>query len=116
MISYAITVNNELNEFKFLIDIIKKYIKDTDEVVVIQDFKAQDDSKMFVKNILHDAFYNFYYDCFNFKNDFSKLKNYLISKCSKEYIFQLDADEYPTNALMQNIHNILKINNKFDMF
>jgi len=117
MISFAITVKNEIYEFDLLINKIKDYIKDDDEVVVVQDFSSYKGSKDEIQNIiLNSNLKNTNYKLFNFNGDFSELKNFLIQNCTKEYIFQLDADEYPNKSLLANLHHILKTNSKFDLF
>ena len=45
-----------------------------------------------------------------FKGDFSELKNCTKKMCSGDYIFHLDADEYPHETLMEQIHTILEMN------
>jgi len=48
--------------------------------------------------------------------NFSKQKNYLNSLCTKDYIFNLDADEYILPILIENIKIILEENKNVDAF
>ena len=48
-------------------------------------------------------------------NDFAAFKNNLIGKCTKEWIFQLDADEYLGFGLLNELHNLLEINDNVEM-
>ena len=49
-------------------------------------------------------------ETFDFKNDFSQLKNELIKYCSGDYIFQIDVDEIPNEFLMKNLPDIIESN------
>ena len=43
-------------------------------------------------------------------NDFAQFKNYGTSKCKNDYIFNLDADEFPPQYLLENMHLIIEQN------
>ena len=45
-----------------------------------------------------------------FKGHFADWKNKLTSKCNGDYIFQIDADEVPNEALITNLPGILESN------
>jgi len=103
MISYAVTVCNEILESKVLIRHILEYKQPEDELVVL--FDVANGSKQLLLEIkeitLEHQFQIFEID-FNF--DFSVLKNTLNSYCNKEYIFNIDADEVPLEPLIKNAH------------
>jgi hypothetical protein len=48
--------------------------------------------------------------------DFASFKNNLKSNCIKEYIFQIDADEYLSDQLIENIHQILELNPDIELY
>ena len=50
-----------------------------------------------------------------FENNFADWKNKLNSYCTGDYIFQLDADEMISEYMINNIHEILKLNTKIDL-
>jgi glycosyltransferase involved in cell wall biosynthesis len=122
-ISYGITVYNEHKELDDLLHHLSKHIRDEDEVVVTRDI-----SKVGDKSIIQDEFYALdkvlekyeYHDyfepnqlkvnTFEFRKDFSALKNYTKSKCSGDYIFHIDADEIPNEILLKQLPEILEIN------
>lgn len=110
MISYAITVKDELRELSALVDLLTKHIKDTDEIVVVQDITFND-SKIseYLKTHPHVKSYGF-----EFNNNFAILKNFMTSKCKNEWIFNIDADELPHEVLLINIHEILSNNPDVD--
>ena len=45
-----------------------------------------------------------------FKDHFADWKNQLTELCSGDYIFQIDADEYPHDNLIENLPSILENN------
>tara|TARA_Y100000287_G_scaffold179696_1_gene173783 strand:- start:410 stop:1111 length:702 start_codon:yes stop_codon:yes gene_type:complete len=115
-ISYAITVCDEAEELKSLLDFLLDNIRNKDEVVVQVD--SSNTTEEVRKQILISSF-NFnkdtYIECPSFKTidfqlnkDFAKFKNNLKSNCSKDYIFQIDADEIPSSLLIQNLPRILQ--------
>lgn len=107
-ISYAITVCNE-NEIIHLINYLNKYKKFEDEICVLLD-------KPKVTPYLLDQLYRFSSNDVitlkesSFNNNFADWKNELNRMCVGDYIFNIDADESPSSTLMENIHEVLKLN------
>jgi hypothetical protein len=113
-ISYAITVCNEYEEIQKLISTLMLNINGEDEVIVLFDKKAgtaevwdylvglqsQDLIKAYPKT---------------FKGHFADWKNYLSSLCSGDFIFQIDADEYPNEHLLESLPFILDANKDVDV-
>ena len=56
------------------------------------------------------TFNNLKVNTFDFRKDFSALKNYTKSECSGDYIFHIDADEIPNEILIKQLPTILEIN------
>jgi len=106
-ISYAITVYNEIKEIKQLISFLLKYKREEDEIVVLMDNKGPDEVWEYLKSIGKNSIL-LHKDKFN--NDFSKWKNHLNSLCSGNYIFNIDADEIPSETLVKNLPQILELN------
>ena len=106
-ISYAITVCNEIKEIKQLISFLLKYKREEDEIVVLMDNKGPDEVWEYLKSIGKNSIL-LHKDKFN--NDFSKWKNHLNSLCSGDYIFNIDADEIPSETLVKNLPQILELN------
>jgi len=122
-ISYGITVYNEYKELDNLLYHLSKHIREEDEVVITRDI-----SKVGDKSIMQDDFYalekvlekyeyNTFFQprqlkvtTFEFRKDFSKLKNYTKEHCSGDYIFHIDADEIPNETLLKQLPTILEIN------
>ena len=108
-ISYAITVCNEEVELQKLVSILLKNKQLQDEIVITYD--SNNGSKG-VEDYLrtHSVNGEFSWHPYEFDGNFSDLKNYTKKMCSGDYIFHLDADEYPHEILMAQIHTILEIN------
>jgi hypothetical protein len=106
-ISYGITVCNEDKELKNLITYLRRIIDENDEIVVVYDKNRVTTE---VKEVLDTYQKDISYYPFDFKQNFLENKNYLNSKCSGDYIFQLDADELPEVFLVKNLKTVLKAN------
>jgi glycosyltransferase involved in cell wall biosynthesis len=106
-ISYAITVCNELNEIQQLVDFLLTHKRSEDEIVILMDHNGTEEvwnylltieSKLGILNRIP------------FNKNFSKFKNHLNSLCSGDYIFNIDADEIPSENLINNIHELIELN------
>ena len=114
-ISYAITVCNEYKEIQKLISTLMLNMGQEDEVIVLFDKKS---GTAEVWKYLRDLEAE---DCIkleskSFDNHFADWKNYLTSMCSGDYIFQIDADEYPSDTLIDNIHQIITENTDNEVY
>ena len=105
-ISYGLTVCNEHEEIKNLIEFIIDRKQPEDEIVVVYDQNRVTDEVM---DVLKSYFSVDSYP-FNFQQNFLDNKNFLNSKCTGDYIFQLDADEIPNEILIANLKTILESN------
>ena len=111
-ISYGITVYNEAEELKRLLEILHSSIDDQDEVVVCVD--GDDDAVRFELDVFSKKFS----DSYKFmkvyqrklEKDFATHKNSVIENSMGDYIFHIDADEYPNEILLQQLKQILSIN------
>lgn len=109
-ISYAVTVCNEFLEIQRLLQKLLTLKRPQDEIVVLWDSKNGDpmvETYLRKMNVEKSLFLWYPYE---FDGHFADLKNELTKHCSGDYIFQIDADEYPHETLMDNIHEILEAN------
>ena len=106
-ISYGITVYNEAEELHRLLDILNLHIDSEDEIVVCVD---GDDEK--VESVLGEYLSENKAIVYKRKLDgnFSDQKNSVIEKSTGDYIFHIDADEYPNEILIQQLKQILEMN------
>ena len=112
-VTYGITVNNEANEVKKLLDILIPLIDNNDEIVVMQDVTKENTD---VTNILKSHGGKIIRITSKLDGDFSTFKNNLISHATKRYLFQIDADEYPQKKLIKNLKFFLWKNFNYDCF
>jgi glycosyltransferase involved in cell wall biosynthesis len=103
-ISFAITACNEHKELNRLLKQLESNIKENDEVIIQLDSTTTDEVKLVVDK------YDFQSINFSLNNDFASFKNNLKNYCSKDWIFFIDADEYLSDDLIDNIHEILNTN------
>lgn len=114
-ISYAITVCNEVEEIKRLIDFLHQNKREKDEICVLLD-------KPKASHELLDQLYR--YSSANwitlkestFQGHFADWKNELTAMCSGDYIFQIDADEYPHKYLIESLPEILETNSEVEVY
>ena len=106
-ISYGITVHNEAEELKRLLTILNKNIDKEDEIVVCID---GDDER--VEAVLGEYLSENEAIVYKRKLDgnFAEQKNSVIEKSTGDYVFHIDADEYPYETLLQQLPQILEIN------
>ena len=111
-ISYAIPVCNEYREIEYLLEYLTKHKREQDEIVVQCD---QGNTTSEVYEVLKQ-----YPDIkiieFALDKDFASFKNNLKDNCSGDYFFQIDADEYPEEYLMDTIEWVVNNNPKTDIF
>ena len=109
-LSYAVTVKDEFVEIQNLLQKLITLKQPQDEIVVLWDSKNGDkEVETYLRKMNSEKSYFNWYP-YEFDGHFANLKNELTSKCSGDYIFQIDADEYPHETLMDNIHPILEAN------
>ena len=116
-ITYAITVCNELEEITKLIDFLKDKIEKEDEILIQYDEDSASDAiKNYLKIIsqLHNT--NIKVIGFPLNSDFASYKNNLKTHANGIFIFQIDADEIPSEYLMENIHEFIEYNKDVDLF
>ena len=108
-ISYAITVCNEFVEIQKLIPLLIENKRPEDEIIVLYDQKNGD---IGVEEFLRAKSVNsaFAWHGEIFDHHFANWKNKLTSYCSGDYIFQIDADEYPHKSLITSLPIILESN------
>lgn len=101
MITYAITVADEEFEFKRLINSLQPYLFQDEEIIILAD-----SNKVTNKIIDHASYCKLNISFFDFQKDFSEFKNQLFKLSSKNYIFQIDADEQIPISLIYALRQI----------
>ena len=112
-ISYAITVCNELEEVKRLVNFLLLTKRKQDEIVILYDTNGSVEVYDYVDNV--DEIEGVFVIKDNFTRHFADWKNLLTSFCKGDYIFQIDADELPNEELINNLPYILEVNPELDV-
>ena len=109
-ISYAITVCNEFVEIQKLVNFVRQNKRQQDEIIVLFDQKngTEEIASWLTKQSKYPNFQ--FWRGLDFNGHFANWKNQLKSYCSGDYIFQIDADELPNKALIENLPTILESN------
>ena len=113
-ISYAITVCNELEELKRLVDFVLSNKRKEDEIVILFDQVKGTQEVLTYLDTIRKVEGRLVSN--RFKGHFADWKNLLASHCTGDYIFQIDADEIPHIDLIQNLPSLLETNPEVDMF
>ena len=112
-VSYLITCSTESDTLKRLLKTVDEGRCPEDEMIILLDKEHGNPSHE--AYIILGAFHHSrpsYIDCTHpLDNNFGAHKNYGIEKCSGDFIFQLDGDELPPEALLgENLHALLESN------
>ena len=114
-ISYGITVYNEADELSRLLDILIHKTDEEDEIVICVD--GEDDGVRFVLDSwlaqyghLEGPYKPMKIYQRKLNKDFAAQKNSVIENSIGDYIFHIDADEYPNENLLLNLKTILEVN------
>jgi hypothetical protein len=111
-ISYAITACNEHEELERLLDHLNDWIREENEIVIQLDTTATEE----VKEVAFKYPDITTVTAFPLAGDFAQFKNNLKNYCTKDYIFQIDADENLSQDLILNLPEILKLNPEVDLY
>jgi hypothetical protein len=116
-ITYAITVCNELEEITKLVDFLKDRIKKDDEILIQYDETSVTDA---IKNYL-TILSQLHTDTikvigYPLNNDFASFKNNIKNNANGIFIFQIDADEIPSEYLVENLSEFIEFNKDVDLF
>ena len=114
-ISYAITVCNEFVEIQRLVNFLLQHKRMQDNIVILYD-EANGDPEIEAFLRSHSQNGEFAWHKGKFDRHFADWKNKLTSLCNGDYIFQIDADEYPSEDLIQALPEIIELNPEMDIY
>ena len=116
-ITYAITVCNELEEITKLVDFLKDRIKKDDEILIQYDETSVTNPIKSYLTILSQLHTNTIKVIgYPLNNDFAAFKNNIKDNASGIFIFQIDADEIPSEYLVENLSEFIEFNKDVDLF
>ena len=116
-ITYAVTVCNELEEITKLINFLHPRIKSDDEILIQYDEDSATDAVkqyLLIISQLHNT--NIRVISYPLNNDFASFKNNLKDNSNGIFIFQIDADEIPSDYLVENLSDFIEYNKDVDLF
>ena len=110
-ISYGITVHNEADELNKLLEVLVSNTDGEDEIVICDDYSNKETREVIDHWELHspDNMVMKHYTR-KLNGNFADQKNSVIENSTGDYIFHIDADEYPNDILLQQLKQILEIN------
>ena len=118
MISFCITTKNEgLYVDGLLTQLVTMLDKNNgeDEIIIIDDYSDDEETLDILSSWRNNwPVLEFYQR--HLQKDFGAHKNFGIEKCSKHWIFQIDADETLAHALEENVHSLLLDNSETELF
>ena len=116
-ISYAITVCDELEELKRLVDLLTRNKHEEDEIVILFDqVKGTQEVITYLDTIRGIKGIKGCLVSDRFEGHFADWKNLLTSNCTGDFIFQIDADEYLPEEFIDLLHQILEANPEVDLY
>jgi glycosyltransferase involved in cell wall biosynthesis len=115
-ISYGITVCDEKNEIKRLLDFLIENIRNEDEIIILFDEKNGDidllDYLLSFNKLNNVQTWRRY----GWNNNFADWKNKLNEHCTGDFILQLDADEMISKELIDLLPTLIESNEDTDMY
>jgi len=115
-VTYAITVCNEMKELIKLLNFLQPKLKEDDEILIQYDETNVTTEVLNYLKIVEKLHPNHKVIGFPLNGDFSTFKNNLKLHSKGIFIINIDADEIPSEYLIDNIHQILEFNKEVDLF
>ncbi len=114
-VTYAISVCNEAEELHRLLTHLLPLIQKEDEVIILSDEDKVTNDVIKVISQFNEPGY-IKHISFPLLNDFAGFKNNFTRCATREYIFSIDADEIPSQILIENLPYLLEQNKDIDLF
>jgi len=115
-ISYAVPVCNEATEIQRLLNFLIKHKRKDDEIVILFD---SENGTSAVEDFLRAKSVNnpaFVWHSHPLNNNFAEQKNYLTKMCTGDWIFLIDADEYPDEYLCTGLPWMIENNPEVEAY
>ena len=107
-ISIGIMCKNEERSIERCLNAIQLQIEDIDEIIIV-DTGSTDQTVDIIKEKFSEV--NLYFK--NWKNDFSEIRNFIITLSEKDWIFFIDADEVIQSEGLTNVKKNIETIEKF---
>jgi len=114
-LSYCISVCNEAEELNKLLGELIPNIDSEDEIIILADTsKITSEVSQVISNF--KAFKPIELIGADLNGDFATFKNNFIGSATKDYIFQIDADETLNSEMFLSLKQVLEFNPEVDIF
>jgi len=112
-ISYLVTCKNEGKQLQPLLDLL--FLDSLNaECVILDDYSDDVETLNILDTVSKIPFYRV--EKHHLNKNYGEHKNYGKSLCRGKYIFQIDADEIPSETLLANLRDILNLNPEVELF
>jgi len=105
-LSYLVTCHNETTSLDKLLSKLIQNKKDNHEIILLDDYSDNQTTLEIIQKYKEYVVFHQH----KLEKNYGAHKNYGIELCKGSWIFQLDADEYPSDLLIENIDLILEQN------
>lgn len=105
-LSYLVTVHNETDTLTRLLERLINNRLDGDEIVILDDFSDNPQTQEILKQASSKARVIQH----KLDNNYGAHKNFGNEHCTGDWVFQIDADENPSETLIFNIRDIIATN------
>lgn len=121
VVSYTVLACNEHVELNVLLKKLLLFKRPADEVHLVLDkgntTSAVHDTVSLILMMCNEKnIKNFFIWENELNKDFASQKNFAISKCKGDFIFNIDADELVDEWILENLHSVLSGNQSVDVF
>lgn len=113
IISYLVTCKNEGEQLRDLLKVLSKYSFGC-ECVILDDYTDHGLTREVLNETKIDPFFRI--ELHRLNKNYSEHKNYGKSLCRGKWVFQIDADEIPSEVLLVNLQDILSENENVELF
>jgi len=113
-LSYSILTHNEGESIETLLSFLVEFKDSEDEIVVVDDYSDDELTLQILKDYQSNKHIKLFHRALN--KDFASQKNFLMSKCTGDYIFNIDADEQVSPEFIINLKDILELNPDIELY
>jgi len=110
-LSYLITCHNETDSLEKLLSKLVQYKKDKHEIVLLDDYSDNQKTLEIIQKYKNKVIFAQH----KLDKNYGSHKNFGIDQCKGQWVFQLDADEVPTDGLLENIDLIIESNSSSEV-
>jgi glycosyltransferase involved in cell wall biosynthesis len=107
-VSFLVTCKNDGDALRPLLNLLYQY-RENNECVILDDYST-DKTTLDVLSEASEKTPFFSVHGHHLENNYGEHKNFGKSKCTGDYIFQIDSDEIPDAYILENLHALIELN------